>query len=175
MPKNSLKQIEQDEKKILEELSKNANKSVNEIAQSLGFSRQKVWRVIKNLEKNQIIWGYVAVKDAEKLGKKSFLILMKRTNKPITKEILEKMVIKNLTKRIEKLGIESLTQKYLNGVYDWLIYFNADDIRTAKIFVEELSRTYKGHIREIILQEVMFVAQNFGITNPNIEDIKDFF
>ena len=42
MPKNSNEQIEQDEKKILHELSKNANKSINDIAKKLGFSRQKV-------------------------------------------------------------------------------------------------------------------------------------
>ena len=175
MPKSSITQIEKDEKKIIKELRKNANKSINEIAKTCGFSRQKVWRVIKNLEKNKTIWGYTAVLDDEKLGKKSYIILMKRTNKPITKEILEKMVIKNLTKRIEKLGIESLTQKYLNGVYDWLIYFNADDIRTAKSFVEEINRTFEGYISEILLEEVMYITQNFGIINPNIDNLQDFF
>ena len=45
MAKNSVKQIEQDEKKILEELKENANKSINDIAEKCGFSRQKVWRV----------------------------------------------------------------------------------------------------------------------------------
>jgi DNA-binding Lrp family transcriptional regulator len=42
MPKSSVKQIEQDERKILDELRKNANKSVNDIAETCGFSRQKV-------------------------------------------------------------------------------------------------------------------------------------
>ena len=66
MAKNSIRQIEEDEKQILLELSKNANKSINEIAKTCGFSRQKVWRIIKNLEKNNTIWGYVAVIDEEK-------------------------------------------------------------------------------------------------------------
>ena len=69
MAKNSVKQIEQDEKKILEELSKNANKSINDIAEKCGFSRQKVWRVINNLEKNHAIWGYTAVVDEKKINK----------------------------------------------------------------------------------------------------------
>jgi DNA-binding Lrp family transcriptional regulator len=42
MAKSSAKQIEQDNKKILDELAKNANMSINEIADKLGFSRQKV-------------------------------------------------------------------------------------------------------------------------------------
>ena len=76
MPKNSVKQIEKDEIKILGELTKNANKSINDIAKSCGFSRQKVWRVINNLEKNHTIWGYVAVVNQEKLNKKRYLMLM---------------------------------------------------------------------------------------------------
>ncbi len=175
MSKNSAKKIEQDEKKIIKELRKNANKSVNDIAKNLGFSRQKVWRVIKNLEKNKTIWGYAAVVDEQKLGKKSYVLLVKRSNKPMTKEILEKMARKDFMKRIEKLGIESIAHIYTNGVYDWIIYFNADDIRIAKTYVEVLNGTYEGYISDIILQEVIYMAQNSGITNPNIDQIRDFF
>ncbi len=39
MAKNNTKQIEKDEKKIIEELRKNANRSINDIASSCGFSR----------------------------------------------------------------------------------------------------------------------------------------
>jgi len=75
MAKSSVKQIEQDERRILGELAKNANKSVNDIAETCGFSRQKVWRVINNLEKNHTIWGYIAVVNQEKLNKKDILCL----------------------------------------------------------------------------------------------------
>jgi len=175
MPKNSVKQIEQDEKKILEELKKNANKSINDIAEKCGFSRQKVWRVINNLEKNNTIWGYVAIVDEEKLGKKSYIILIKRSNKPMKKEILNLMSGKDFMKRVEKLGIEPLSNIYINGNYDWLIFFNAPDIRIAKGYVEELNRSYEGYISEIHLQEIMFSAQSWGITNPEINKLEDFF
>ena len=175
MPKNSVKQIEQDEKRILKELRKNANKSINDIAESCHFSRQKVWRVIHNLEKNNTIWGYVAVVDEEKLGKKSYILLIKRANKPMAREILDIMSRKDFMKRVEKLGIESLSHIFINGKYDWIISFNAPDITTAKRYVEELNRTYEGYIGEILLQEIMFSAQSSGIINPNIEKLKDFF
>ena len=175
MPKNSNEQIEQDEKKIIKELRKNANRSINDIAKSLGFSRQKVWRVVKNLEKNNTIWGYSAILDEQKLGKKNYILLIKRSNEPMKKEILQKMARRDFMKRIEKLGVESLTHMYMNGVYDWLICFNAPDIRIAKNYVELLNRTYEGFVSEIVLQEVMYTAQNSGVTNPNIESIVDFF
>ncbi|PNX49643.1 MAG: hypothetical protein BV457_00895 [Thermoplasmata archaeon M9B1D] len=175
MPKNSYDQIEQDEKKVLKQLRKNANKSINDIANSLGFSRQKVWRIVKNLEKNNTIWGYSAIVDEQKLGKKTYILLIKRSNEPMKKEILHKMARRDFMERIEKLGVESLTHMYMNGVYDWLIYFNAPDIRIAKNYVELLNRTYEGFVSDIVLQEVMFTAQNSGVTNPNIESIVDFF
>ena len=175
MSKNSVKQIEQDEKKILEELRKNANKSINDIAESCHFSRQKVWRVIKNLEKNNTIWGYTAIVDEEKLGKKSYIMLIKRSNKPMTKEILNIMAGKNFIKRIEKLGIESTSHSFINGNYDWIIFFNALDIKVAKGYAEELNRTYEGFLKEIHLQEIMFSLQSCGIINPEINKLENFF
>ena len=55
MEKTSKKQIEEDERKIITDLQKNAKESIDVIAKKCGFSRQKVWRIIKRLEKNKII------------------------------------------------------------------------------------------------------------------------
>jgi DNA-binding Lrp family transcriptional regulator len=175
MPKNSIKQIEKDERRILGELLKNANKSINEIAKSLGFSRQKVWRIIKNLEKNKTIWGYVAVVNEEKLNKKSFLMLVKRTNKPITKDIINQIITRELANKVKKTGIEITNSFYTNGIYDWAIFFNADDLKSAKRFVEIFNALYKGSVSETDLLENMFSAVNCGTANPEIEKLKDFF
>jgi len=83
MAKNSREQILKDQKKIVRELSKNANKSINEIAKTCGFSRQKVWRIIKNLENNNTIWGYTAVIDDEKQDMKRYMVLIKRSVQPM--------------------------------------------------------------------------------------------
>ena len=61
-------------------------------------------------------------------------------NKPIEEEILNKMSSKEFTKRIEKLGIQSLFQLFIHGYFDWFVMFNASDIKKAKGYVEELNR-----------------------------------
>ena len=175
MPKNSVKQIEQDEKRIIEELRKNANKSINDIAKTCGFSRQKVWRIIKNMEKNHTIWGYTAVVDEEKLDKKSYIILMKRTNRPVSQELINKIVKRDLAKKGKKMGIEIANSIFTHGVYDWVIFFNANDIRAAKSFVEEVNKLYGGYVSEVHLIEKMFSAVSCGVTNPEIEKLNDFF
>ncbi|MCJ7571585.1 MAG: Lrp/AsnC family transcriptional regulator [Candidatus Thermoplasmatota archaeon] len=175
MPKSSVKQIEQDEKKILDELSKNANKSINDIAEKCGFSRQKVWRVINILEKNNTIWGYVAVVDEEKLEKKGFIMLVKRSNKPITQKLVNQILNREFANKVKKMGIVITNSYYTHGNYDWVICFNANDIKDAKTFVEIYNELYEGHISEINLIEIMFTAVSSGVTNPEIEKLEDFF
>ena len=175
MPKNSNEQIEEDQKKILSELIKNANKSINDIAKSLDFSRQKVWRMIKNLENNNTIWGYTAVLDNQKLNKKRYVMLIKRTNKPVQKNFINQIITREMAQKVKKMGIYFINSVLLNGTYDWLISFTADNIIQAKNLVELYYKTYDGLISEIHLNEYMFPVLYDGIQNPDIEKLKDFF
>jgi len=76
MGKSSKEQLAKDDRKILAELQKNSNESIDTIAKHCGFSRQKVWRTIKQLEKNRMIWGYTAIVDHEKINQKHFILTM---------------------------------------------------------------------------------------------------
>jgi len=91
MPRKSRAQIYNDEQKVLKALQKNSNQGIDTIAKHCGFSRQKVWRIIKNLEKNEFIWGYTVVADDEKLELKRYLMLIKRSQKPIDQSIAMSM------------------------------------------------------------------------------------
>ena len=175
MVKSSKIQIEQDEKKILEELSKNATKSINDIAKTCHFSRQKVWRLIKNLEKNKTIWGYTAVLNYEKLNKKRYIMLMKRSNTPIPKETLNKILNREIKEKVKKMGVEYIDSIYINGSYDWILTFIANDLKTATSVVELYKKLHGGLFTDIKLNEEIFIVQKCGIDNPDIEKLKDFF
>ena len=175
MAKNSVKQIVKDEEKIIEELSKNANKSINEIAKTCSFSRQKVWRIIKNLEKNSTIWGYVAVTDEEKLERQSYIVLIKITNQPIEKKVVDRIIKRDMEEKASELGIDIMCSIYTNGIYDWMICFDAEDIRAAKKFCEGLKREFSGFIQELSLLTKMFSVKKYGIKNPEVEKLSDLF
>jgi len=175
MAKNSAKQIVEDEKEILNELSRNANKSINEIAKDCGFSRQKVWRVIKNLEKNKTIWGYTTVVDEEKQGMKGYVLLLKRSNKPVDEQMIDRIIKREVLKKTSKIGIQLTNSAYTNGVYDWIMCFNARDIKDAKRFAEFATKIFQGYISDIQLLEEMFVVQRCGIQNPEVNKLKNFF
>jgi len=55
-------------RKILNELQKDADRSVAEIANCVGLSTTPCWRRIQNLQKNGVIRGRVALLDREKLN-----------------------------------------------------------------------------------------------------------
>ena len=174
MVKSSMLQIDEDERKILKELKKNANRSVNEIAERCGFSRQKVWRIIRRLEKDKTIWGYTAVTDDEKKGLSSYIVLIKRTTRPTDKKLVDLIISRKLEDIIQGTKVFIDTTMYIHGEYDWVICFKAENLKTAKIFCDVLLKTYLLYIKEIKLLEVLFPIRVQGILNPDYEKLNEF-
>src|SRR5512136_908050 len=92
MAKSSKDQIEQDEKKILSELMKNSKENIDTIAKHCGFSRQKAWRMMKQLEAKGLIWGYTAVTDEEKMGLMHFILMIKRTMEKMDEKVVDTII-----------------------------------------------------------------------------------
>ena len=176
MAKSSAKQIEQDKKRILDELTKNAHRSVNEIADTLGFSRQKVWRIIKNLEEDKTIWGYTAIVDDNKMGRKKFCILLKKAFIEVPDEKLNIVISRELRKIAEKNGVYLESTYFFHGSYDGQICVIAEDLIHVKKFlaamVEKLGEAY---FKEIKLLEVLVPIQIRGFNNPNLKQLKEYF
>jgi DNA-binding Lrp family transcriptional regulator len=174
MAKSSKKQIDQDEKKVIEQLQRNSNESIDKIAKICGFSRQKVWRIIKRLENNKTIWGYTAVPDKEKQGVRHYIMLIKRSNEPASAIITE--LIDGFKKTTGKnLGIFAQTVCILHGEYDVLLCFTAKDISVAKRFIEFINKKYSAYIRDVLLMEDIFSIRLCGMMNPKIDELKEFF
>ncbi len=175
MPKNSKKQIVNDEQEVLHELQKDARQSPHEIAKKCGFSRQKVWRIIKKLENDNVIWGYTAIIDEKKQDMKLYMVLVKRTNLPISGEIIKRVTSGDFKRIADSIGIIITSSFYLNGVYDCLVVFHASDLGKAKQFCEVLNKSFTGFIAELSLLEVIFTNRNHGILNPEKDRIKEYF
>lgn len=174
MAKSSKEQIIKDEKKILQELKNNANKSISDISKTLGFSRQKIWRIIKRLEKNRTILGYNTIIDEEKLGLETYFILIKRTVHPFDKELSGKIISREFEEQINKLDCQIVSSTYTHGDFDWILTINTDNIVKANKVCELLKNRFKKYMKEILLIRSLFNAKIQGIENPNIENIKNF-
>lgn len=174
MAKSSKKQIDHDEKQVIEQLQRNSNESIDKIAQTCGFSRQKVWRIIKRLEKSKTIWGYTAIPDKEKQGINHYIMLIKRSNEP-AKDIIDDVIDGFKKYSGKNLGIFVQNACMLQGEYDLMLSFTAQDIKTAKRFTEVINKKYSLYIGEIMMLEDIFSVRISGMTNPKVDDIKEFF
>lgn len=166
--------IKDDERKVLYELLKDSSQSVNVIAKKLGFSRQKVWRIIGHLEQNGTIWGFTVVMDENKIKKKSYMVLIKRTTEPPSEELTNKIIKRDIETTAKKLGIIIDSSFYVHGIYDWIICFSAEDIADAKKFCDILLRMYPKFISDIHILETLFWVQKHGMSNPKREKLKEF-
>jgi len=176
MAKSSIKQIEQDKKRILEELTKNAHMSVKEIADRLNFSRQKVWRIIKNLEDDKTIWGYTAIIDDNKMGQKRFNILLKKAPIKLEDDKLDIVINRGLRDIATKNGVYLESTYFFNGLYDGQISVIAEDIIKVKKFIADMqNKLGPDYFKEIDILEVLLPIQMRGFNNPNIKQLKDYF
>ena len=175
MPLSSKKQIEEDEKKLMMVLQKNFGGNIDDIAKRCGFSRQKFWRIKKRLEKNKAIWGYHTVVDDEKLSMKRFLILIKRTNKPLTPIQLKLITSRKIKQVTSKFGINIENSYFIHGSYDWFFSVTAKDLAPVKKVINIFTILLKGVISEVDIQEVIFPVEKNNFQNPNLGKIKEFF
>jgi len=175
MAKSSKQEIERDEKKVIYELMRDSSQSINILSDKLGFSRQKVWRIIKKLQDDKTIWGYTAVVSNEKLGMKDYILIGKRTAKPVSKENIQPVIKKGFEKLAKNNFCILVDTYYLNGDYDFISLFKAKDLPDAKRFQEEFHKMYQNYIQKTILLEVLFPVRENGIFNPRIEKFAEFF
>jgi len=172
MAKNSKKQIEEDEIKVIAELQKNSNENIGTIAKKCGFSRQKAWRIIKRLEEEKTIWGYHAIVNNEKVNMHGYVLLVKGKRLPINNSFEKDIAERKIDKIAAEMGVSVENSYWLHGNYDGMISFSAKDLRQAKKFQEVYLNTFNGNIAELNLLEKMVIVKEGGFVNPKIKKTK---
>jgi DNA-binding Lrp family transcriptional regulator len=171
MAKTSRKQIDLDEKRIMAELEKNSNESLDVLAKRLKFSRQKAWRIIRGLNKNRVIWGYTAVIDNETRSLKGYVLMLKQSGESMDEKTLDLFTSQQVR---DDLGVTIENLFYVHGEYDWILSFTAPDIRQAKKFCETILTTYPGVFAQVSLLETLVAVRKHHVANPNAKKLKEF-
>jgi Lrp/AsnC family leucine-responsive transcriptional regulator len=174
MEKNHSDEIKKDERKLLSEIIKNAKENTETIAKHCGFSKQKITRMIKQLEQKKFIWGYTAVFDENKIGENHFVLLAKRSSKKINEETVDLIVSRNLGQCAAELGVFIESSFYVHGEYDWVLTCTAENILYAKKFSEELMKQLPGVFEKITIMQTLMFIRNQYILNPEKEKLKEF-
>jgi DNA-binding Lrp family transcriptional regulator len=173
LAKNSMETIRADSKKVLNILEQNAKESIDVIAKKCGFSSQKVWRIIKYLEQENLIWGYTIIADEKGKDLKHFVLLLKRTIVPIDDAMQNEVITEKLDRYLPKLvQIEDII--ITHGKYDAVVMFYAPNLITAKKVIEALSQRIGKYFQEYLLLETLFPIRKQGLKNPDLKNLAKY-
>ena len=151
-----MERLDDTDLQILRTLQKNAKLTTKELADAVHLTPTPVFERQKRLEKRGYIKKYVAILDAEKLGK-GLLVFVKVKLKQINHEIADAFV-----RRIKRMP--EVTECYnTSGAYDYLLKVRAENMQQYQEFV-----LYKlGEIDQLSSIESTFVMsevkQAYGI------------
>ncbi len=113
---------------ILRALQKNARLTTKELAAMVNLSTTPVFERVKRLEQRGYVKGYVAVLDAEKLGR-GFVVFCSVKMRRIGREIAEDFA------RVVR-SIPEVTECYnISGSYDYLLKIHAPNMKYYHEFV----------------------------------------
>jgi DNA-binding Lrp family transcriptional regulator len=170
LAKSSKEIVLRDEIKVLNALEQNSKEKVDGIAKRCGLSRQKVWRIINDLEKRKIIWGYTAVTDEESKNLKHFTVLAKRNTVPFGDEVRQEVILRKLDDYPS--DIVKIENIYLaHGIFDWIITFYAPDLISAKRFVEQTFKRFSKYLQEYTIVETLVPIRKHGLKNPQMKNL----
>jgi DNA-binding Lrp family transcriptional regulator len=143
------------EEQILNELQKNCRLNLDKIGKKCGCSRYKVARFMKKLEDNNIILGYSAIVNPNKINLKHFILLIKRTSVPLDEDIIKKLPVIGESDLIPNLNINLENTLYVHGNFDWVTTFTTSDIIDAKNFCNKILKYFSKYVERIELLETV--------------------
>ena len=168
----------ENEKAVIRALLNNARKSTMEIAKEVGVTRQTVAKIIKRLEDDGRIWGYIPVMEPELLGNHFYLVLIKVKEDVDVGEMIKKIAtFSDSEKTLEKgTKLNFKCTAYLHGRFNYSTGFYAPNIVEAEKIVNKMIKPYRKYISELYIHQTLISFRSMGFINPHLaEDIKGFF
>lgn len=152
---------------ILSHLLHNGRISLNRLAEQIDEYRQKLWRRQKELE-DDVIWGYTAVIDEQKVGWRRYIIRLRVGGGPsgsmdgLRRGFQEWHSLRTVNSYIVSGGDHNYVVEIIcRTPFDLKRYL--DVVRTG------LGRAMQG---EPVVEEVVFAVRQSGFVNPDVDRVE---
>jgi len=173
MAKSSKETMKTDEMKVLDVLEQHAKESISELGKRCGFSPQRVARIIKNLEKEKIIWGYSAIADGTLRGFKHFVLLVKRNTVPFDAAFKKELAFEKIDGILSSVAkIENMF--FTHGCFDVVVIFYAPSLIEAKDFIEKIYKRVGKYFGEYRLLETLVPIRKSSLKNPKNKELVEY-
>jgi len=139
------------------ELQRDAKQNTKEIASIVGLTATPTYERIKKLEQQEIIKGYIAVLDRERLGKQVVAFCQ------VTLSKHQKKLIDSF--KADILGLPEVMEcHHVSGNFDFLLKVVTDDIKSFHKFVngkladvEEISTIQSSFVMDAVKESSSYV------------------
>lgn len=173
LTKTSKETMRNDEIKVLNIMEQYAKERISELGKRCGISPQKVGRIIKNLEKKKIIWGYSAITDGTLRDIKHYVLLVKRNAVPFDASFKKELAfekIDNILSSVTK--IENMF--FTHGSFDVVVTFYAPNLIEAKDFIQKIYKRVGKYFGEYLLLETLVPIRKNGLKNPQNKELVEY-
>ncbi|WII07732.1 winged helix-turn-helix transcriptional regulator [Methanomassiliicoccales archaeon LGM-RCC1] len=180
MPKNSKSQNAIDRNRVMDRLLRDPGCTVQTLADDCNLSTQQVYRILRHLEEEGIVYGNPMMIDLSKVGKKRFIIFATRSGRPSDQSTLNGSLY-------SKVFLEEMREKNLDiipeddytctGAFDMVTIFLANNATDANKYLDLLRHVSNDYFSTFRISEVLFTTRKNMIATPErkrfIEYVKD--
>ncbi len=180
MPKNSKSQNAIDRNRVMDRLLRDPGCTVQTLADDCNLSTQQVYRILRHLEEEGIVYGNPMMIDLSKVGKKRFIIFATRSGRPSDQNTLNgslysKVFLEEM--REKKLDIIPEDDYTCTGAFDMVTIFLANNVTDANKYLDLLRHVSNNYFSTFRISEVLFTTRKNMIATPErerfIEYVKD--
>jgi len=161
MVKISRIRYEREREIIAQELRVNPSASVNDIANKYGFSKQKIYKIKRELKISSKHSSSMMFSD----DTLRYFIILAKTDKNLNlldDNIQSKMDLRPARKKMEKMGVNLEFSYLANGDSDVVLGISSKDISCAKMFCTLVKQDLSTVIKNI---EMIEILKQFDINN----------
>jgi len=146
--------IDEKDRKILYELSRNSRQPIQVIARHVHLSRDGTAYRIQRLEQSGVLQGYKTLVDVAKFGYNSYHLFM-RLHEPLRQEVIQKLIAHHHIRAILKFS----------GVYDWELAVIAKSFDEFMKVRREILTFLNGKVQDMsaIMITAPIVARTFPL------------
>jgi len=171
MAKSSRRKVQDDKEKILRIMIKDAGLDLGELAKEAKFSRQKLWRILKSLEKEKAFWKKTILADPTFFGLKRYFIMM-GLNTSLNGFRLNDRFVKEMEK--QELMLENAHFINAPHVCDLVMTVWAKDLVHARKVCGVVDKLDDGAaVAEVMVCEEIFPFMINTVPNPDTETLKE--
>jgi DNA-binding Lrp family transcriptional regulator len=177
MPRVSKEQNRKDIQKIMKLLIAHPNLDVDTISQQSGLSNQQVYKILRNLEEEKILFGNPRLIDLPKANRKRFIIFAKRSGSLANDRTLKcALYSKEFLTMLAKEKIEIIPEDDFtcSGEYDMVTIINAESTLQANKYVDFLRSISYDYFSKFSIIEVMFTTKRNSIPTPDVERFTNY-